>query len=278
MPLSRSAGLFNLAAFNRIVFSAVTAGILAGLLLTGVQQLQVSKIILQAEVYEEAADAAKAAAMQQAAPRVPPAHGQPGHDHLHDHAAPAAEAGHAAHEHAGEAQADEAHEHAGWQPTNGAERIFFTVVANVSVASSFGLVLCAIYCMGGQAAGWRVGLLWGLAGYAVFFLAPSLGLPPEVPGTASAPLHERQLWWALTAALTAGGLGLLCFARGWPLKALGLALLAAPHLVGAPQPEVHASAAPEELARAFIYATAMANALFWLALGTLTGFFYKRFA
>jgi predicted cobalt transporter CbtA len=36
--------------------------------------------------------------------------------------------------------------------------------------------------------------------------------------------------------------------------------------------------APEELAQAFIRATAMANAVFWLALGGLTGFFYRRFA
>lgn len=271
MSLSRGAGLFNLAAFNRIVFAAVVAGLLAGALLTGVQQIQLSRLILQAEVYEDAADAAKAAANQQAmAPAAPPAHGQPGHDHLRDHALHA-EANGAPDEH-------EEHQHAGWQPTNGVERLLFTVVANVSVAVSFALVMGAVFCLSGQAAGWRNGLLWGAAGYAAFFLAPSLGLPPEVPGTASAPLAARQLWWLMTAMATAGGLGLLAFGGGWPRKFAGVALLAAPQLVGAPQPEVHASAAPEELAHAFIYATALANAIFWLALGGLTGWFYKKLA
>lgn len=300
MSLSRNASSFNLAAFNRIVFAAVVAGLLAGALLTAVQQFQVSKIILQAEVYEDAADAAKAAAPVPVMP-TPPGHGQPGHDHLRDHLAPAGSNSMAGHDHlsnqheehqraqhegdehqAGEHQADEhqadEHEHAGWQPANGIERLFFTVVANVSVAVSYALVLGAIFCMSGQATGWRNGLLWGAAGYAVFFLAPSLGLPPEVPGTAAAPLAARQVWWLATAMVTAGGLGLLVFGHGWPRKLAGVALLAAPHLIGAPQPQVQSSAAPEALAHAFIYATALANAGFWLALGGLTGWFYKKLA
>ena len=28
---------------------------------------------------------------------------------------------------------------------------------------------------------WRQGLFWGFAGFAVFTLAPGLGLPPELP-------------------------------------------------------------------------------------------------
>lgn len=39
------------------------------------------------------------------------------------------------------------------------------------------------------------GLLWGLAGCATFVLAPTLGLPPELPGTAAADLTLRQTWW-----------------------------------------------------------------------------------
>ena len=74
------------------------------------------------------------------------------------------------------------------------------------------------------------------------------------------------------------GLSLLIFIRTWKFKLLGAVLLSVPHLVGAPQPQVHASAAPIELAHAFIYATAIANAVFWLALGSLMGFFYKKFA
>ena len=51
------AGGFNLAAFKRITATALLAGVLAGLLLTAVQRIQVIPILLQAEVYEDAASA-----------------------------------------------------------------------------------------------------------------------------------------------------------------------------------------------------------------------------
>lgn len=238
------AGMFNLAAFKRIVSAATLAGALAGLLLTLVQQVQVSQLILKAEVYEDAA--AVAAALQ-------PAHAHSSAEHEH-------------------------HEHEAWQPANGVERTLFTALANISLAVGFGLLLGAAICLRGEVSGWRAGLLWGLAGYVVFFVAPSLGLPPEVPGTEAAPLADRQLWWLITVVMTASGLSLLIFARTWQVKILGAVLLVVPHLIGAPQPQVHASAAPVELAHAFIYATAIANAVFWLTLGSLMGFFYKKFA
>lgn len=265
MPLSGSVGRFNPGAFNRIVITAVGAGVLAGLLLTVVQKVQVSGLILQAEVYEDAAAAAAAAVPAPLAAPVP-LHGQPGHDHAIHHLPAAA------------AEPEHEHSHEGWQPENGAERTFYTVLANISMGVSFGLLLASAFSLRGEVNGWRAGLLWGAAGYAAFFLAPAIGLPPELPGTVAAPLAERQLWWSATAACSAGGLALLAFARVWPLKLVGVVLLAAPQLVGAPQPLQHGAAAPAELVRAFIVASAAANAVFWLALGALAGFFYKKFA
>lgn len=275
MPLTRSAGGVNLGAFNRIVRAAVYSGILAGLVLTAVQQVQVSKIILQAETYEDAAAAAlKAAPPPAAAVRHVHADGQA---HTHEAELPPATP---AHSHDGDAAHE--HSHAGWQPENGAERTFYTALANISMAVGFGLLLAGAISLrgqnGGQSNGIGSGLLWGAAGYLVFFVAPSIGLPPEVPGSASAPLPARQMWWLTTVAASAGGLALLVFGRGAPLKLLGAAALFLPHLVGAPQPEVHSSSAPAELARAFVYATALANAAFWLALGGLAGFFHKKSA
>ena len=297
MPLSRAAGAFNLGGFNRIVRAAALSGILAGLLLTAVQQVQVSKIILQAEVYEDAASAPAPAAPPAAAVVAPAPAPAPaplvhvhadGHSHTHQAApqpaTPAAVAETAApqaeHAHGGEAAHEHTHEHThgGWQPENGAERTFFTVIANIGMAVGFGLLLAGAISLRKQSGGWRAGLLWGAAGYLVFFVAPSIGLPPELPGTAAAPLATRQMWWLTTVAASAGGLSLLVFARGVPLKLLGAAVLFVPHLSGAPQPEVHASAAPAELARAFVYATAFANAAFWLALGALAGLFHKQSA
>ncbi|RAM63316.1 membrane protein [Herbaspirillum rubrisubalbicans] len=242
----------NWTVFRRMASAVVIAGALSGVLLSGVQQFQVEKIILKAEEYEKAGEAAVTQAQE--------------HDHDHDQAT--ATSAHA-HEHAHDADA--------WEPADGAERTGYTVLANVSMAVGFALMLVAAFALSGRTISWRSGLLWGLAGYGVFFVAPSLGLPPEVPGTLAAPLHARQLWWVMTAAMTAASLGLFVFTRGWPYKLVGVLLLVVPHLVGAPQPEVHGSVAPEELAQAFIHATALANAVFWLALGGLTGFFYRRF-
>ncbi len=248
----------NWTVFRRMASAVVVAGALAGVLLSGVQQLQVEKIILKAEEYEKAGEAADATAPH-------------AEEHHHEHGAAAATASTPEHAH------EHSHDANAWEPADGAERTSYTVLANVSMAVGFALMLVAAMAVSGRRVSWRTGLLWGLAGYGVFFVAPSLGLPPEVPGTLAAPLHARQLWWVMTAAMTAASLGLFVFARGWPWKLAGLALLLVPHLVGAPQPEVHGSVAPEELAQAFIHATALANAVFWLALGGLTGFFYRRF-
>lgn len=244
--------------FNGIVRTAAAAGIVAGLLLTGVQHLQVIPIIQQAEVFEAAHDAAPAAPVVHA-------HAD-GEQHAH---APAE-----AHE--------EAHSHGGWEPEDGVERTLYTALADVSMGVGYALLLAAVICLRGAAVTWRTGVLWGAAAYAVFFIAPSLGLPPELPGTAAAPVAARQAWWVCTALSTAVALGLLVFmsnhGRNLWLKVGAVALLFVPHLVGAPQPLVHAMAAPAELEASFIVATALANAVFWLALGGLTGYFYKKFA
>jgi len=257
VSLSRTATGVGAGMFNRMVRSAAAAGLLAGLMLTGVQHLQVTRIIAQAEVLESAGEAA------------PQVHTHAdGAQHVHEdtHAA-SPEAPHAA-----------PHEHGGWQPEDGVERTLYTALADVSMAVGYGLLLAAAIGLRGRPVDWRSGLLWGAAGYAVFFLAPSIGLPPELPGTAAAPVAARQGWWIATAMSTATALALLAFGRHWALKLAAIALLIVPHLVGAPQPLVHTSVAPEHLQRSFVYATALANGVFWLALGALIGYFHKRFA
>lgn len=166
--------------------------------------------------------------------------------------------------------------HGAWQPQSGWERNLATAGANIVVAVGFALLLGAAVALRGAKLDWRSGFLWGLGGYAVFFVAPSLGLPPEVPGTAAAGLAPRQMWWVATSIFTAAGLWFLVFSKRGTARVLGVGLLLLPHLVGAPQPEFHGGAAPAELARAFLVATVIANAVFWLGLGGLVGFFEKR--
>ncbi|MGN8248032.1 CbtA family protein [Pseudomonas sp. SMV7] len=221
----------------RIARTAGFSGLLAALLLTLLQSFWVAPLILEAETYESA---------------VPAAH----------------------HEHGSEVPAHE-HDAEAWSPQDGWQRVLSTTGGNLVVAVGFALILAALYSLREPR---RIGsgALWGLAGFAVFCLAPTLGLPPELPGTAAADLGQRQAWWVGTASATAAGLALLVFARHWLLKVLGTALLVIPHVLGAPQPEVHASLAPEALANQFKLASWLTNAAFWLALGMLSAWLFRR--
>jgi len=169
-----------------------------------------------------------------------------------------------------------AHVHEAWEPAEGFERYAYTALADLLVAFGFALILAGLFALRGRDVDARQGLLWGLAGFAVFALAPSFGLPPELPGSQAAELGLRQLWWIGTAIATAGGLGLLVFAGGTPRRLLGLALVILPHLVGAPHAHEVGGAAPPELAAQFVSASLMTSAIFWLVLGTSAGWLYGR--
>jgi cobalt transporter subunit CbtA len=163
-----------------------------------------------------------------------------------------------------------------WGPADGLERTVYSGLANVITAVGFALLLVVGFALRGGV-DWRRGALWGLAGFAAVNLAPALGLPPELPGAAAAELGGRQAWWLSTVVLTAGGLALIAFAGRLSLKAAGAVLLVVPHLLGAPQPEAHGGLAPAELEQAFIYASLVTNAVYWLVLGALAGYFFDRF-
>ncbi|HGM5580558.1 TPA: CbtA family protein [Pseudomonas putida] len=225
---------------KRIARTAGFSGLLAALLLTLLQSFWVAPLILQAETYENAAPTEQ-------------------------------------HEHAGESAGGHEHDAEAWSPEDGWQRVLSTTGGNLVVAVGFALILAALYSLR-EPGRVSTGALWGLGGFAVFCLAPTLGLPPELPGTAAADLGQRQTWWIGTAAATAVGLALLVFARHWLLKVLGAALLAVPHLIGAPQPLVHESLAPEALEAQFKVASWLTNAAFWIALGLLSAWLYRRSA
>ncbi|WP_434601178.1 CbtA family protein [Pseudomonas sp. Z4-7] len=221
---------------KRIARTAGFSGLLAALLLTLLQSLWVSPLIQQAETYEKA-----------------PA------SEVHEHASGAA------HSHDAEA----------WEPQDGWQRLLATTGGNLVVAVGFALMLAGLYTLR-EPTRTSQGLLWGLAGYATFVLAPTLGLPPELPGTAAAELAQRQMWWIGTAASTAVGIALIAFGRQWLLKLLGVATLLVPHVIGAPQPEVHSMLAPEALESQFKIAAQLTNVAFWLALGLISAWLFRR--
>lgn len=162
-----------------------------------------------------------------------------------------------------------------WEPESGAERTAYTLLADVLTGIGFALLLVSGLTLRGGQVTWREGLFWGLAGFAAFTVAPSLGLPPQLPGTEAAPLLERQLWWLGTAVATGGGLALLAFTKRAHWAGLAAILLVLPHLYGAPDATGQATA-PDSLARHFVVATTVVNFLFWAVLGASTGYFYGR--
>ncbi|MBL1277048.1 MAG: CbtA family protein [Ectothiorhodospiraceae bacterium] len=234
---------------------AALSSLFAGVLLTLFQQFQVVPAIVEAETYEVTGSGL-------AADHAMVEHGEADHHEIDSHAT---DSGHL-------------HDETAWAPEDGLQRHLFTAAANVVIALGFALLMGAAAAMGGIKINWRTGLLWGLAGYVIFFVAPSLGLHPELPGTEAADLQLRQYWWLATIACTAAGLALLVFNSRSALKVAGVLFIIAPHVIGAPQPDVHNALAPAELIQTFIIATVISNAVFWLALGGLYGFFNQKLA
>ena len=169
------------------------------------------------------------------------------------------------------------HEEEAWAPEDGVERTFYTVANSIIVGIGLGLLLTACYALRRKHVTWKQGILWGLAGFAAFNLAPALGLPPELPGDAAAGIGQRQVWWLLTVIVTAVGLWIIAFQPSRYLKLFGVALLVLPHIFGAPHPETHGGLAPDELRQAFIITSLATNAIFWIVLGVLCAYFYHQF-
>ena len=227
-----------------LMLSAAAAGLAAGLFIAALQQVTTTPLILEAERYEQSANAAAAADDSAVSLGT------------HDHAASGAQA----------------------LTSGGVERALLTAASTVVMAFGFSLALLGAMVLSGRAIDGRAGLAFGAAGFAAAALAPALGLAPEIPGSAGAAVADGQIWWFATAATTAIGLAGLLLGRSAMLRMAGLALIAAPHLIGAPQAEVYASTAPAELAGRFAAASLAVGAVFWAVLGFASGAAYERLA
>lgn len=250
--------------FKRMFVSAVVAGGAAGFLAAALHFAFLQDRILLAEKYEsgelthfQVQVAETGHAMTEAA----------GHDH--------GVTGEADHDHSAaepSAEAEEGHDHHHEPAGDSLLRNGRTVLFDVLVYVGFAMLLLAGFGAA-EATGRRIGpaqgVLWGLCGFAAIQLAPAMGLAPELPGTPAAALEARQLWWWATALCTAGGLGLLAFGRTALLVGAGLALLALPHLIGAPQADGYAGVAPPELAAEFAARALGIGAIAWAFLGWL---------
>ncbi len=232
----------------RIIFAvALLAGFVSGAGISLVQEITTTPLILHAEEFEQASAA--------------PHHFETATFKLVDgtatHAGASAEA---------------------WAPENGLQRFFYTALANIVMGVGFALLLVASYVIDGSRINGRRGVVWGMAGFAIFTLSPSLGLAPEVPGSLVAELTARQGWWLAAAASTALGLWLMVFRSGWMFAVAGLVIIALPHLIGAPHPQQIGGPVPAELAGQFAAASLVTAAIFWAMLGWLSGTIYQRMA
>ena len=244
--------------FSRIIYSSIVIGLLAGMLLTSLQIAALNQIIFEAERYE--AHSAETLSGHGD-------HGQSDHDH----------SAHAEDGHAGDTGA----------AAEGLERAAYSFLANVLASTGFAAIMLALmnqFQLPGKGdVSWGQSGLWGLAGFATLFLAPAIGLPPEIPGALSAPLEHRQLWWALAVLSVAIGLGIFAFA-GARFKALGVLFLMAPYIVGAPQVDTpmfqHGDPSVTQtlinLHQQFVVISTIVNLIFWLSLGLGCRFAFNR--
>ena len=113
-------------------------------------------------------------------------------------------------------------------------------------------------------------------GFLVFTVAPTSGLPPELPGMPAADLMTRQIWWWATVITTGAGIALLFTMSSLATKAAGVILIAVPHLIGAPHPVDTQSAVPAVLASEFAAASIATAAVFWVVLGVALGCVHLR--
>lgn len=240
--------------FQRIFLSAILAGLLSGLIVTALHHVTTTPLIIESEKYEGGtSEPAQKTSLQKsdAHPYLILVHGNA---HKEDKAS------------------------SEWSPADGLERTVYTGLTTILTAIGFALLLTSGYALSNQSINGRTGVMWGMAGFAAIALAPSLGLPPELPGSAAADLVSRQIWWLITAVATSIALALLIFANNWVLRAIGVLLILAPHAIGAPHPEGYASSVPAEIQGHFVTASLTCNFILWSLLGWFSGTFYKKFS
>jgi len=163
----------------------------------------------------------------------------------------------------------------GFDPMRNGLSILFSMLTYVG----FALVMVAAMSLAerqGHMVSGRSGLLWGLAGFIAFHFAPGLTLAPEVPGVAAADVGERQIWWSATVASAAIAMWLIAFGRNWVAWGGAIVLLLAPHVIGAPEPDVFSGPVPTEIGALFAARAFGAGLAGWVLLGCFSGYFWQH--
>ena len=233
---------------KHLLVSGLLAGFVVALLATLLQFAFVERLVLLAERYETG----ELVHFQQAAVA----------DHSHDTTAAA-------------------HLHMGDDDAPFGQRQAKTVLAMTVTYCGYALVMVAGFAFAnhfGHPVPLTHGLLWGLAGFAAFSLAPAMGLELEPPGVEAAALQARQLWWIGCALATVAGLALLAYGNGVLPRIAALVLLALPHIIGAPHLPEFTGIIPPELSSGFAARSLGIGLVAWVTLGGLSVWFWDRTA
>jgi len=242
---------------QRLLTSALFAGFAAGLILALLQISLLSPVIIEAEAYESGA-LVHFEGMGASAP---------------DNHAGGGETTTA------ESDAAQSHGDAALDDESWLARSSRTALSTILTSLGYAFLMVAGFAMAersGINVRARSGILWGLAGFAAFNLATALGLPPELPGSIAAPLEARKLWWIGTALASAVGLASIAFGKNWLHWGVGIALLALPHIVGAPHPDAFGGVVPPELQGQFVGLSLGVSAIGWAVLGLLAGYMWAK--
>ena len=229
---------------GRIVLATLVAGMLAGLVLAGIQHVRLTPLILQGEVYEHAAEPAAAASSESAKPCT---ENMPGMTMC------SKEGG------------------AEWQPAEGLQRSLFTTAASLLAGAGFAAMLAGVSFLSNIPITKKNGMIWGICGFLAVAVAPAVGLPPEVPGMPVADLLSRQIWWACTIAATGTGIYLVAIRPELWAKVSAVVLIALPHIIGAPIAPNTPTTVPPSLAGEFVANSIAAAAVFWCVMGLFLG-------
>lgn len=168
------------------------------------------------------------------------------------------------------------------------QRQLGTMLGAVILGTIYGLVLAAAYAVIDKIRiPWPVlrGLVFGLLGYALISLVPSLAFLPNPPGVEMvASATSRQGWWLAIIGLEITGLIIYhAIFKYWKFNrplighALGLAFLAMlvliPFVVGIPN-QVDRTLVPDALLTNFRLISLLILLCFWVVLGLSVGFLH----
>ncbi len=245
----------------KLFTTALFAGLIAGLVAILLQFFFMEDLILEAEEYESG--------MKTHFAGVHPEAQAEAHDAASGHDQTLADDGHA-HSH------DDA---ATGESESNFSRFLLAFATDFIVFVAWGLLMVAGFAIAenfGKPITPTAALLWGIAGFAALHVLPGIGLAPELPGIVAADLQSRQIWWIGTVIASVIGLAVIGYGGSPVTLAIGIAILAIPHIIGAPRPDEMTGVAPPELAGEYVSRSYAVAFFAWVTLGAAAGYFWTR--